>query len=157
FIENRLEEYHSRLTGLAGELDALRRYHRQTLQDLPMGVCSLAKEQEVLMWNRALAELTGIPALQVVGSRLTTISEPWQSLLSDVIGQPDQHPHKQRLVIEGDPRWLNLHNAALDEPLAPGNSGLVLLVQDLTETQVLQDRLVHSGRLASIGRLAAGV
>src|SRR3546814_3349548 len=37
------------------------------------------------------------------------------------------------------------------------NSGLVLLVGDLTETQYLEDRLVHSERLASIGRLAAGV
>src|SRR5690606_39384178 len=46
FIENRLEDYHSRLTGLAAELDALRRYHRQTLQDLPMGVCSLAEDKE---------------------------------------------------------------------------------------------------------------
>ena len=61
FIENRPEEYHSRLTGSAAELDALRRYHRQTLQELPMGVCSLAKDQEILMWNRALEELTEIP------------------------------------------------------------------------------------------------
>nr|MBF0682375.1 PAS domain S-box protein [Pseudomonas sp.] len=157
FIESRLEEYHSRLTGLAAELDALRRYHRQTLQDLPMGVCSLAKDQEVLMWNRALEELTGIPALQVVGSRLTTISEPWQSLLVDFTQQRDEHLHKQRLSLDGDTRWLNLHKAAIDEPLAPGNSGLVLLIEDLTETQVLEDRLVHSERLASIGRLAAGV
>ncbi len=52
FIESRLEDYHSRLTGLAAELDALRRYHRQTLQELPMGVCSLAEDQEILMWNR---------------------------------------------------------------------------------------------------------
>src|SRR5690606_27227312 len=157
FIENRLEEYHSRLTGLAAELDALRRYHRQTLQDLPMGVCSLAKDQEVLMWNRALEELTGIAALQVVGSRLTTIDEPWRSLLTEFIQQPDEHLHKQRLSLDGDTRWLNLHKAAIDEPLAPGNSGLVLLIEDLTETQVLEDRLVHSERLASIGRLAAGV
>ena len=70
FIESRLEDYHSRLTGLAAELDALRRYHRQTLQELPMGVCSLAKDQEILMWNRAMEELTEIPAQRVVGSRL---------------------------------------------------------------------------------------
>lgn len=157
FIENRLEEYHSRLTGLAGELDALRRYHRQTLQDLPMGICSLAKDQEVLMWNRALEELTGIPALQVVGSRLNTLEEPWRSLLSDFISQPDEHLHKQQITLDGDTRWLNLHKAAIDEPLAPGNSGLVLLIEDLTETHVLEERLVHSERLASIGRLAAGV
>ena len=41
--------------------------------------------------------------------------------------------------------------------MAPGNSGLVLLVEDQTETQMLEDKLVHSERLASIGRLAAGV
>ena len=157
FIESRLEEYHSRLTGLAAELDALRRYHRQTLQELPMGVCSLAKDQEILMWNRALEELTGISALQVVGSRLSTIAEPWQSLLNDFTKQNDEHLHKQRLQHDGHSRCLNLHKAAIAEPLAPGNSGLVLLIEDLTETQQLEDRLVHSERLASIGRLAAGV
>lgn len=157
FIESRLEDYHSRLTGLAAELDALRRYHRQTLQDLPMGVCSLAKDQEVLMWNRAIEELTGVPAQRVVGSRLSALAEPWKGLLEGFIEAPDQHLHKQRLAIDGQTRWLNLHKAAIEEPLAPGNSGLVLLVEDLTETQSLEDKLIHSERLASIGRLAAGV
>ncbi|SDI09226.1 PAS domain S-box-containing protein [Pseudomonas benzenivorans] len=157
FIESRLEDYHSRLTGLAAELDALRRYHRQTLQELPMGVCSLAKDQEILMWNKAMEELTEIPAQRVVGSRLATLGEPWRSLLQRFIELPDEHLHKQRLALDGQIRWLNLQKAAIDEPLAPGNSGLVLLVEDLTETQYLEDKLVHSERLASIGRLAAGV
>ncbi|MFZ3154263.1 sensor histidine kinase [Pseudomonas sp.] len=157
FIENRLEDYHSRLTGLAAELDTLRRYHRQTLQELPMGVCSLAKDQEILMWNKAMEELTEIPAQRVVGSRLNTLGEPWRGLLQNFIELPDEHLHKQRLALDGQTRWLNLHKAAIDEPLAPGNSGLVLLVEDLTETQMLEDKLVHSERLASIGRLAAGV
>ena len=157
FIESRLEDYQSRLTGLAAELDALRRYHRQTLQELPMGVCSLAQDQEILMWNRAMEDLTGIEAQLVVGSRLGTLPEPWCGLLTDFIDAPDEHLHKQRLALDGQIRWLNLHKAAIDEPLAPGSSGLVLLVEDLTETQLLEDRLIHSERLASIGRLAAGV
>ena len=157
FIESRLEDYHSRLTGLAAELDTLRRYHRQTLQDLPMGVCSLAKDQEILMWNRAIEDLTGVSAQRVVGSRLAALPDPWRGLLEGFIDAPDEHLHKQRLSIEGQTRWLNLHKAAIEEPLAPGNSGLVLLVEDLTETQSLEDKLIHSERLASIGRLAAGV
>lgn len=157
FIESRLEDYHSRLTGLAAELDALRRYHRQTLQELPMGVCSLAKDQEILMWNRAMEELTEIPAQRVVGSRLPTIAEPWKGLLEGFINLPDEHLHKQRLTLDGQVRALNLHKAAIEEPLAPGSSGLVLLVEDVTDTQLLEDKLVHSERLASIGRLAAGV
>ncbi|WP_259648202.1 ATP-binding protein, partial [Pseudomonas syringae] len=157
FIESRLEDYHSRLTGLAAELDALRRYHRQTLQELPMGVCSLAEDQEILMWNRAMEELTGIVAQRVVGSRLETIAEPWKGLLTGFTSLPDEHLHKQKLGLDGQTRWLNLHKAAINEPLAPGNSGLVVLVEDLTDTQMLEDKLVHSERLASIGRLAAGV
>ncbi|MBB2493449.1 sensor histidine kinase [Aquipseudomonas ullengensis] len=157
FIESRLEDYHLRLTGLAAELDALRRFHRQTLQELPMGVCSLAKDQEILMWNRAMEELTGISAQRVVGSRLGALDQPWKSLLEDFTRQLDEHLHKQHLNMDGEMRWLNLHKAAIDEPLAPGNSGLVLLVEDVTETRVLEDQLVHSERLASIGRLAAGV
>ncbi|MCQ4348152.1 ATP-binding protein [Pseudomonas stutzeri] len=157
FIESRLEDYQSRLTGLAAELDALRRYHRRTLQELPMGVCSLAQDQEILKWNRAMEELTGIEARRVVGSRLATLPEPWCGLLTEFIEAPDEHLHKQRLALDGQTRWLNLHKASIDEPLAPGTSGLVLLVEDLTETQLLEDRLIHSERLASIGRLAAGV
>ena len=157
FIESRLEDYQSRLTGLAAELDALRRYHRQTLQDLPMGVCSLAKDHEILMWNRALEDLTGITATRVVGSRLDSIDEPWRELLIDFAKGESAHRYKHALQGAYVARWINLHKAAIDEPLAPGNSGLVLLVEDATQMRLLEDKLVHSERLASIGRLAAGV
>ncbi|SEK64130.1 PAS domain S-box-containing protein [Atopomonas hussainii] len=157
FIENRLEDYHTRLTGLAAELDSLRRYHRQTLQELPMGVCSLARDNEIILWNRALEELTGIPANQVVGSRLSSLPPPWNALLECLVESPLQHLHRQQITLNGFTRWLHLHKAAIDEPNSPGNSGLVLLIEDATQTQQLADKLAHSERLASIGRLAAGV
>jgi PAS domain S-box-containing protein len=157
FIESRLEDYRSQLTGLAAELDSLRRFHRQTLQDLPVGVCSLAKDREILMWNHCMEELTGIAAQHVLGERLSAIDEPWRSLLTDFIDSPAEHLHKHRMSEDGENRWLNLHKAAIEEPLASGNNGLVLLVEDQTATRALEDKLVHSERLASIGRLAAGV
>jgi len=157
FIENRMEDYKSQLTGLAAELDTLRRYHRQTLQDLPMGVCSLAKDYEILMWNHALEDLTGITASRVVGSRLYTIDSPWRELLTDFAQGNNAHLYKHALQGPYESRWLNLHKAAIDEPAASGNSGLVVLVEDATQTRLLEDKLVHSERLASIGRLAAGV
>jgi len=157
FIESRLEEYRSRLTGLAAELDALRRYHRQTLQDLPLGVCSLSNDDEILMWNRAMEALTGIAAKRVIGSRITHIDSPWRELLTEFIQGGDNHFYKKTLQCHYETRWLNLHKAAIDPLVAPGNGGLVLLIEDTTQTRMLEDKLMHAERLASLGRLAAGV
>ncbi|MFT5603326.1 MAG: signal transduction histidine kinase [Paracoccaceae bacterium] len=47
-----------------------------------------------------------------------------------------------------------MHKAAVD-PLT--RSEQVIIVEDITETQLLESKLTHQERLASIGRLAAGV
>ncbi|HBM48744.1 MAG TPA: hypothetical protein DD385_01190, partial [Marinobacter sp.] len=52
--------------------------------------------------------------------------------------------------------WLNLHKAALSGP-DHTEGGSIILVEDQTETRLLEDELMHSERLASVGRLAAGV
>jgi signal transduction histidine kinase len=80
------------------------------------------------------------------------------------LGLQEQHVHKTRAFVRGRPRWFNLHKAAI-EPLssvyAPEHGsfwgGIVLLIEDLTEVHTLEAELTHSERLASIGRLAAGV
>lgn len=157
FIEKGLEAYHSRLTGLAAELDSLRRFHRQTLERLPMGACSLGADGEILMWNSALAEQTKITADHVVGSKVSSLNEPLRSLLLDFIEDDNTHLHKKAIEVEGRPRWISLHKGALENPDSHEYGGLVILLEDQTDTQLLEEELVHSERLASVGRLAAGV
>ena len=157
FIEKGLEVYQSRLTGLAAELDSLRRFHRQTLERLPMGACSLGSDGEILMWNSALTEQTQIEAEDVVGNKVNNLKEPMRSLLIDFINDGNSHLHKKTIEVNGRPRWINLHKGALENPNSQEYGGLVILLEDQTDTQLLEDELVHSERLASIGRLAAGV
>jgi PAS domain S-box-containing protein len=157
FIEKGLEAYHSRLTGLAAELDSLRRFHRQTLERLPMGACSLGADGEILMWNSSLAEQTQISADDVVGSKVANLREPLRSLLLDFIEDSNSHLHKKTIEVTGRPRWINLHKGALENPDSHEYGGLVILLEDQTDTQLLEEELIHSERLASVGRLAAGV
>ena len=157
FIENRLEDYRSRLTGLAAELDAVRRHHRQTLHNLPLGVCALSRDSEITLWNLAMENLTGIAASRVLGVPLGTIDPPWRELLVGFSMGSDTRLHKKQLQGSFQSRWLNLHRAAIAEPGAPGDNGMVLLVEDITENRQLEDQLIHAQRLASLGRLAAGV
>jgi len=156
YVERALEDYQSRLTGLAGELDNLRRHYRQTLQNLPIPGCSVGEDGEILMWNHTMEALTGITADDVVGARLSALPEHWYQLLDDFHRGEERHRYKHRLDLDGKPHWLNLHKAALSGPDHP-EGGSIIMVEDQTETRLLEDELMHSERLASVGRLAAGV
>lgn len=156
YVERALGDYQNRLTGLAGELDNLRRHYRQTLQNLPIPACSVGEDGEILMWNHAIETLTGITADDVVGARLMALPDHWHHLLDDFNSGEDLHRYKHRLDLKGKPHWLNLHKAALSGPDHP-DGGSVILVEDQTEIRLLEDELMHSERLASVGRLAAGV
>jgi len=156
-IEDQLETYQNRLTGLAGELNRLRRYHRETLENLPMGVCSVGANGKIIMWNQAMAELTGIPTDDCIGESLSSLPSAWHRLLDDFLSNDTDHLHRQQLVNDTHDRWLNLHKAALPTQATGWVDGNVVLVDDQTDIQDLEDELLHADRLASIGGLAAGV
>lgn len=157
-IESRIEMYRDHLSGLAAELDSLRRFHRQTLLELPMGVISLSDDNEIIGWNRAMESLTSVSALDIVGDRLDGLPGAWASLLSGFLQQTDSHNPRCSLTDDTHPRWLNLHKSRIrgSSANAPSN-GLVIVVEDITELHQLESHLTHNERLASIGRLAAGV
>lgn len=153
FIESRLEEYRDRLSGLAAELDVLRRFHRQTLHDLPLGVCTLASDLEILSWNRAMMEITQCSDDQVIGARLDALPQPWRELLLNFFQSPDSQHLRTQVTTDGQPRWFNLHRAMIGD----ANGNHVLVMEDVSALQQLESRLHHAERLAAIGRLAAGV
>ena len=154
-IEHRLESHKSNLSGLAGELDELRRYHRQTIENLPIGVCNLSDDNEVLLWNKTIEELTGISAELSIGSQLATLPAPWNSRLQNLIDSPEAHLYKQQLKINGQQRWFTLHKTSTTD--ANKGQAHTILLEEVTSTAMLEQELLHSERLASIGRLAAGV
>lgn len=152
-IEYRLERAKPLLTGLAADLDSLRRHHRQTLEELPIGVCAMGHDGEILLWNQAMGRLTGITSEQVIGSHLGNLPAHWSALLGDFLASPSPRLHKQEINPGGQRRWVSLHKA---HQAGLGNDQ-VIVVEDITETELLAQELMHSERLASIGRLAAGV
>ncbi|MFC3285572.1 ATP-binding protein [Litchfieldella rifensis] len=156
FVESRLEAYRSRLTGLARELDGLRRYHRRTLTQLPIGLCAFGDDDELLMWNDALAELTGIDGASVIGARRNSLPAPWAELLGRILAEEHSHLYKEPVELAKGQRYLTLHKAVLNGG-EEERGGTVILVEDHSEMKWLEDELVHAARLASIGQLAAGV
>lgn len=160
YVEERLEASRSELQGLNIELDNLRRLHRQILHDLPLGVCATDHQGKVVLWNLALEVMTGLPTRDVQGLPLQDLPKPWDSLLSGFARASDEHVHRMNVTVAGRPRWYNLHKSSYAEPAISGSQdtpGMAMLIEDLTDLGQLEAELTHSERLASIGRLAAGV
>lgn len=153
FVEDKLEEHRLHLTGLAADLDNLRRRHRQTLSTLPIGLVALGRDREILMWNESMERLTGIDSAEVTGSRIDDLPEPWNTTLVSFFDSGELSLRKMHLASERGDYWINLHKAA---DHAERNEQDIL-IEDITDTQMLENTLAHQERLASIGRLAAGV
>lgn len=153
-IEGQLEHYRARLTGLAAELDLMRRYHRLILQEIPVGVCTLDSDTQVLFWNGEMASMTDIPSDKIVGTSLKDHASQWCSLLEKFAYSKNIQQAEEKHIINSMPRWISLHKTALKEQ---SDMGIAILLEDKTSTYLMQEQLAHSERLASIGRFAAGV
>jgi PAS domain S-box-containing protein len=161
-IESRLDHLSHNLSGIAADVNQLRLHYRNTLQELPIAVCSLGPDNEILLWNKAMTELTAIPDGDITGSHLNNLPEPWGHLIDELVKSHQDHAHKQSINKKftdhsGNIHWYRLHKTLIQGPSTQSIDGYVVLIEDITEIQMLEQKLVHSARLASIGRLAAGV
>ena len=162
-LERRLQTSGEQMRGLTKQLNDLRQYLQSVLRQLPLGVCSISSNGRINIWNSAMHALTGIDERDAYDKSLEQLNKPWGTLLASFAESPDDTLFRQRITIEtaNAERFasVNLHKAQLEllEPEDNTLTGLVILMEDRTSLDTLESELAHSERLASIGRLAAGV
>ena len=158
-MELRLESSREQMRGVTKQLDDMRRYLRDVLQRLPIGVCSLGPGGEVLIWNSAMEEISGISSAAARRGMVAELRAPWCDLISQFLASDQGQMLRQQADLGDSVKIINFHKTSI--AVAPGwgtaGSGVVLLVEDRTSLETLESELAHSERLASIGRLAAGV
>ena len=114
---------------------------------------------DILIWNDALRQLSGIDELQANNRLLTDLPPPWNQLLGDFANSGENHKFRVQTTLNNESATYNLHKADVAYPIRDESqsSGQVILVEDRTSIDLLESELAHSERLASIGRLSAGV
>lgn len=156
FVEHTQERSRSELKGVSSELDTLRRFHFQVLQDLPLGVVSISDDLQIVSWNNALSKITTIDQNLVIGTSLESLDNPWKDILLAFVHSKEFHIPKLRVSINGDTLILILFKAVVSHNL-DSDSGTAVLIEDHSKRYSLEEKLAHSERLASIGQLATGV
>jgi len=141
------------------ELERLKDYSENIIESLTVGVAVLDQVGKVSGWNRVLEEMFSKRKNEVVGNRLI-----------DVIGKknfaaifPSDTQQDFRLASEISldlPGGLNRIFDIVKTPLLDNNRkpyGTIIVFEDITEKLSMQQQLLTSEKLASIGLLSAGV
>ncbi len=162
-LERRLQTSREQMRGLTKQVDDLRQYLQDVLRQLPLGVCSISANGQIYIWNSAMQKLTGISERDAYDKSLDQLQDPWGTLLANFVNSTDNHQIRRKAFPGDRPVTVNLHKADIGAdigmPIGQADAlvGQVILMENRTDLDQLENELAHSERLASIGRLAAGV
>lgn len=122
-------------------------------------IISVDEEGLVTQWNRAAERIFGISAEDVLGKPFLQCGIRWNSkdtatLILDCGKQCEQKRLDDIPFMRTDGRdgFVGLTLYPLDE-----GKGLLVLGADITERRIMENQLIQSQKLESIGQLAAGV
>jgi two-component system, NtrC family, sensor kinase len=141
------------------ELERLKDYSEDIIESLTVGVAVLDQAGAVIGWNRVLESIFSLAKGEVLGQKLEKILGP-QNFLALF---PSDTQQDFRLLGEitlglpgGDKKTFDIAKTPLlDNQMVP--YGTIIVFEDITEKIRLQQQLVTSEKLASIGLLSAGV
>lgn len=139
-------------------LSRIKAFSDSVVAHMPIGLLALDADRRVASFNQAAESLLEVPLTQMIGKSIMEIlPEQVDILLDEVIAsgkvverEMDCHFSGGRVV----PIDISISPLASDEGTF---LGYIILCRDLTEVRSLEREIERSQRLASVGRLAAGV
>ncbi len=143
----------------AAELERLKDYSENIIESLNVGVAVLDQNGRVIGWNRVLEDTFGRKKSAVIGDSLLRVLGPANfTAVFPPDTQADYHLLSEiRITLpSGVQRLFDVAKTPLlDNSLQP--YGTIVVFEDVTEKRQMQQQLLTSEKLASLGLLSAGV
>jgi PAS domain S-box-containing protein len=162
------EKIHSQLKELQGEvivrkqaeaeMRTLRNYLKNIVDSMPSALIGVDREGLVTQWNKEAALMTGLTADQAQGQSVTDVL-PRAYTKKDKIKQAimDRAFHQDSTIArqeEGETRYSDITIYPL---ISNGVDGAVIRIDDVTERVQIEEMMVQSEKMLSVGGLAAGM
>ena len=151
-------QLYSSLEQKASEIARLKDFSENIVESLNVGVLAVDLEGTVEAWNSRMEQVFGVPRDAAVGQPLGSLLPA--ELASEIASRDDQEQitgiYKHRLQHQGRALILNVSITPL-----VGKSGerigRLLLFDDVTQRERMEEQMSQTEKLTSLGLLAAGV
>jgi len=136
----------------------LKNYLSNIIDSMPSILVGMDRDEIVTQWNRQAEEISGIPATEAVGRPITDLLpdfSPWiEAMRSEIDRQCPTSMEKLLIEKEGARRFYDL---MLYPIIANGAEGVVVRIEDATERARIQELMIQTEKMMSVGGLAAGM
>jgi PAS domain S-box-containing protein len=140
------------------ELNRLRNLLTNVVDSMPSSLICVDVDCRVIQWNRQAERVTGVTATQAAGCYLTSVFPllaQEMTPIRDAI-RKGLSSHDQRLnSVDGEA--LRLYDVTIYPLTTNGIDGAVIRVDDVTERVRIEELMIQSEKMLSIGGLAAGM
>ncbi len=140
------------------EINSLKNYLSNIIDSMPSILVGMDNARTVTQWNRQAEAFTGIPAGEAIGKPIADLLPDFAPWIMTMGTDMDEHrpSSMEKLLIEkeGERRFYDLMLYPL---LIDAVGGAVLRIEDVTERARIQELMVQTEKMMSIGGLAAGM
>src|SRR5271170_571601 len=140
------------------EIARLKDFSENIVESLNVGVLAVDLEGIVESWNSRMEQLFGVARQDAVGRQLSSLLP--EELATEIAARGDEEQitgiYKQRLHHQGKALTLNVSITPLVSKSAE-RIGRLLLFDDVTQRERMEEQMSQTEKLTSLGLLAAGV
>ncbi len=140
------------------ELKQTKNYIDNIINSMPSALFSLDRQQNVVLWNHKAEKLFGITAELAINRYLGDVLKRMKPFLDNIgetikTGEPHYFPKKPIQTREG----VAYEDITVYPLIGESIEGAVIRVDDVTEHVRMEEMVVQSEKMLSIGGLAAGM
>lgn len=136
----------------------MRNFLKNIIDSMPSALIGVDIEGHVTQWNREAEKLTGMPFEKAEGRNIVDVIPRMIADMEVVQGairkKKGMKNEKMLIRIDGENRYLEMTIYPL---IADGVDGAVIRIDDVTEKTRIEEMMVQTEKMISVGGLAAGM
>ena len=152
---------YDKLRQKAAELERMHQFSQNIIESLNDGLVAVGLNGRVNRWNAGLERIYGVPRGSAIGETLETLFDaPVVDRLRQTGAETPAVSYRVPLLSRHSTERRRLLVNLATAPLlssSGGTTGMVVIIENITERVQLEEQLQISEKMASVGLLAAGV
>jgi PAS domain S-box-containing protein len=140
------------------EIRHLKNYLANIIDSMPSILVGLDQKANITQWNKQAEKMTGIPTTEAIGKHISRLIPEFSSFITSMRNEINNRcpASLEKLLIEKEGER-SFYDLILYPLITNGVEGSVLRIENVTERTRIQELMIQTEKMMSLGGLAAGM